>query len=58
MECTFCGMPLKASDPRLVWSEGETRDPFCDAGCERAEATAWLLAHVGNRRRRLGPDNS
>ena len=55
MECTFCGMPLKASDPEVVWSDGEAREPFCNVECERSEATAWLLAHVGNRRRRLRP---
>lgn len=57
MECTFCGMLLKAGDPRLVWSEGETRNPFCDVDCETSEAAAWLLAHIGNRRRQLRPIN-
>lgn len=57
MECTFCGMPLKANDPDLRWSDGEARDLYCDVECEAAEATAWLLAHIGNRRRKLRPLN-
>lgn len=57
MECTFCGMPLKGSDPSLVWSADENREPFCNVECERAEATARLLAHIGNRRRNLRSNN-
>lgn len=46
MECTFCGMPLKGDDPTVVWSEGESRDPFCNVECEVAEVVDRSIAQA------------
>lgn len=52
MECTFCGMPLRASNPEVVWSDGEAREPFCDVECEASEIVHTTILAAGNRRRR------
>ncbi|MCX5584300.1 hypothetical protein [Streptomyces erythrochromogenes] len=52
MECTFCGMPLKATDTDVRWSDGEARDPFCNTECEVLESVHATISEAGNRRRR------
>ncbi|MFD8577417.1 hypothetical protein ACFV1H_19040 [Streptomyces virginiae] len=52
MECTFCGMPLKPTDPNVRWTDGEARNPFCNVDCEVLELVQATISEAGNRRRR------